>query len=147
MDAVIDRRRFGAYLLGVIPFGFALAAENAKGEVLKGKMIIGPKEDPAAETSDHGRVALSSDESNMKVLHDERINGFEMEARGHFTAPGRFQIDPQHTRALLVRDKDGKLKMITYWCDVCSIRTFMPGPCMCCQKYTDLDLRLPDDIG
>ena len=143
MDAVINRRRFGAYLLCAIPL---LGAENAKGEVLKGKMIIGPAQEPAAET-DQGRVALSSDESNMKVLHDERINGFAMEARGHFTAPGRFQIDPQHTRALLVRDKDGKLKMITYWCDVCSIRTFMPGPCMCCQKYTDLDLRLPDDIG
>jgi hypothetical protein len=124
-----------------------LAAESPKGETLRGKMIIGPKQNPAADTPDHGRVALTSDEPNMKVLHDERINGFQMESRGHFTAPGQFQIDPQHTRALLVRDHDGKLKMITYWCDVCSIRTFTPGPCMCCQKYTDVDLRSPDDIG
>ena len=68
-----------------------------------------------------------------------------MEARGHFTAPDKFLIDPQHTRALLVRD-GGKLKMITYWCDVCYIRAYAPGPCVCCQKDTDLDLRDLDDI-
>jgi predicted RNA-binding protein with PUA domain len=47
---------------------------------------------------------------------------------------------------MLLRDRDGRLKMVTYWCDICSIRTYIPGPCMCCQKYTDLDLRMPDDI-
>jgi len=79
------------------------------------------------------------------ILHDERVDGFQMEARGHFTAPDRFTIDPQHTRALLVRDH-GRLKMITYWCDVCGIRAYTPGPCVCCQKETTLDLRDPDDI-
>jgi hypothetical protein len=88
---------------------------------------------------------LDGDAPTRKVLHDPRVNGFEVEARGHFTAPDKFLIDPQHTRALLVRD-GGKLKMITYWCDVCYIRAYAPGPCVCCQKDTDLDLRDLDDI-
>ena len=79
------------------------------------------------------------------MLHDPRVNGFEVAARGHFTAPDKFLIDPQHTRALVVMD-GGKPKMITYWCGVCSIRAYVPGPCVCCQKDTDLELRDLDDI-
>jgi hypothetical protein len=35
----------------------------------------------------------------------------------------------------------GKRLFVTYWCDVCSIRTYTPGLCLCCRKETDLDLR------
>jgi hypothetical protein len=34
--------------------------------------------------------------------------------------------------------------MVTYWCEVCAIRTYTPGECMCCQENTELDLRDPD---
>ena len=121
------------------------AADNIKPETLRGKLIIQAGQAPAVETADHHRILLDGDAPTRKVLHDERVNGFEMEARGHFTAPGHFTIDPQHTRALLVRD-GGHLKMVTYWCDVCGIRAYTPGPCVCCQKETTLDLRDPDDI-
>jgi hypothetical protein len=146
MDAAFTRRSFAQSILALLPVGFAIAAESPKGETLHGKLILGPTQPPAAETPSQGRVLLDSDEANLKVLHDERINGLEMQARGHFTAPGHFQIDPQHTRSLLVRDHDGGFKMVTYWCDVCGIRAYTPGPCVCCQKYTDLDLRDPDNI-
>ena len=145
VEILIDRRTFAKLVLFGVPLTAAFAADHAKTETLRGKLIVGPSAGPAAETAE-GRIAIDGDEPNRKVLHDERINGFAFEARGHFTAPGHFLIDPQHTRALLVRDQDGKLKMITYWCDICSIRTYIPGPCMCCQKYTDLDLRPPEDI-
>jgi hypothetical protein len=146
MDAVHTRRGFARCLLALLPLGRAFAAEQPRGETLRGKLIVRSGQPPAADTPDHGRVLLDSDDANLKVLHDDRINGFEMEARGHFTAPGRFLIDAQHTRSLLVRDHDGRLKMVTYWCDVCGIRAYTPGPCVCCQKNTDLDLREPDDI-
>jgi hypothetical protein len=123
-----------------------LAATDIKSEVLRGKLILGADKDPVVETQDHRRIRLDGDTPTLKVLHDERVNGFEMEARGHFTAPDRFTVDPQHTRALLVRDGDGHLKMVTYWCDVCGIRAYTPGPCVCCQKETTLDLRDPNDI-
>ena len=31
--------------------------------------------------------------------------------------------------------------MVSYWCEVCSIRTFTPGVCMCCQDETAVDLK------
>jgi hypothetical protein len=63
----------------------------------------------------------------------------DFEALGHFTAVDRFMIDPIYQRAMFVH-KDGKRLLITYWCKVCYIRTYVPGNCRCCQKYTDLDL-------
>jgi hypothetical protein len=166
------------------------AAAAPKSETVRGKLVVGSGEAPMLETAERARIALDGDAPTRKVLHDPRVNGFEVSARGHFTAPGKFLIDPQHTRALVVLDGDaptrkvlhdprvngfevsarghftapgkflidpqhtralvvldgGKPKMITYWCDVCYIRAYAPGPCVCCQKDTDLDLRDMDDI-
>lgn len=129
-------------ILGVVSLH---AASTPKSETVHGKLVVRSGESPMLETEEHQRIVLDGDTPTRKVLHDPRVNGFEVEATGHFTAPGQFLIDPQHTRALLVRD-GGKLKMITYWCDVCYIRAYTPGPCVCCQKDTDLDLRDLDDI-
>ena len=106
-------------------------------------MAIHENAPATVETSDHQTITLSADDTISKVLTDQRLNGFEVEARGHYTAPNKFQIDASHTIPFLVR-KDGHLKMVTYWCDVCSIRDYTPGPCRCCQKETALDLRDPD---
>ena len=131
-------------LLAALACGFA--SDPVKSTTVRGKLIIRAGQPAVVETVEHQRITLDGDEPTRKILHDERVNGFEMEARGHFTAPDRFTIDPQHTRSLLVKDGDGHLKMITYWCDVCGIRAYAPGPCVCCQKETTLDLRDPDDI-
>ena len=128
---------------------FALAALSLsaadKTETIDGKLTVRAGAAPVLTTPSHKVIELDGDQPTRKVLHDERLNGFDAQATGHFTAPGKFLVDPQYKRALLIR-KDGKLKMVTYWCDVCGIRAYTPGPCVCCQKYTDLDLRDPDDI-
>ena len=98
---------------------------------------------PAIETPDHHVIFLDGDEPTKGVLNDKRLAGFDLEAKGHFISPDHFQVDPIHTQAMFVH-KDGHVKVITYWCDVCSIRRYTPGPCWCCQKETLLDLRDPD---
>ena len=121
------------------------AADKAPPETIRGKLIVREGKPPVIETAGHQLIQVDGDTPTHKVLNDTRVNGFEVQARGHFTGPDRFQVDPQHTHALLVHDH-GSLKMITYWCDVCSIRAYAPGPCVCCQKETTLELRDPDDI-
>jgi hypothetical protein len=122
------------------------AADKPKSaDIVHGKLIVSAGQPPAIETDEHQLIHLDGDQPTRKVLHDPRVNGFEVEAHGHFTAPGQFLLDPQHTRSLVVHDH-GKLKMITYWCDVCYIRAYAPGPCVCCQKDTEIDLRDLDDI-
>jgi hypothetical protein len=94
-------------------------------------------------TADHRKILLDGDETTRKVLADPRLNGFSIEAKGHFTSHDTFLLDPSHLRSLLVR-QDGKLKLITYFCEVCNIRAYVPGPCACCQRETVLELRDPD---
>jgi hypothetical protein len=123
---------------------FALfAAGSPSPDTLRGKLAIHENAPATVETPDHKTVTLDGDETTLKVLTDRRLNGFQIEAKGKFTAPGKFTIGPSYQHSLLVR-QNGKLKMITYWCDVCSIRDYTPGPCRCCQKETILDLRDPD---
>ena len=109
---------------------------------LRGKLVQTDGHAPAIETAGGKRVQLHGDEPTMGVLADKRLAGTDLEAVGHFDSPGKFEIDPIHTRALFVH-KDGKKLYVTYWCEVCYIRTYTPGICVCCQKYTDLDLRDP----
>jgi hypothetical protein len=125
--------------------GSAFAADLHPGETLRGKLVLADGKPPVLETAEHKLVTLDGDEPTRKVLGDQRLNGFEVEAKGRFTARDRFLIDPIHTHGMLVR-QDGKLKMVTYWCDTCSIRSFTPGPCVCCQKETTLDLVDPDKL-
>lgn len=136
-------------LLALAVFSLAAADKPADkpkaAETVHGRLIVRAGQPPAIETPEHQLVQLDGDQPTRKVLHDPRVNGFDVEAHGHFTAPGQFLIDPQHTRSLLVHDHD-KLKMITYWCDVCYIRAYAPGPCVCCQKDTEVELRDLDDI-
>jgi len=121
----------------------AFAADMGKSETINGKLVIVAGKPPQLITAAKLGIALDGDESTRKILGDQRLNGFDAQAQGHFTAPGKFLIDPIHTTALKVV-KDGHLKMITYYCDVCNLRAYTPGPCVCCQKETTLDLIDPD---
>src|SRR5579872_4970135 len=87
------------------------------GELLNGKLTVHPDGTATIEASGHKSIQLSGDETTTKVLADPRVNGFNVQVRGHFTAPDRFQIDPSFQHSLLVHS-EGKLKLITYWCDV-----------------------------
>jgi len=127
-------------MLAAVP---AIAADLHPSDTLRGKLVLRDGQPPAVETAERKLVILDGDEPTRKVLGDQRLNGFEVEAKGRFSAADRFLIDPIHTRALLVR-QGGKLRMVTYWCDLCSIRSYTPGPCVCCQRETTLELRDPD---
>ncbi len=137
MMGSVKRRSF-------LPLLFALPALAIEpdAESVRGKLM----DVPAVRTSDGGTVALSGDDPTMLVLRDKRLAGMDLEIHGHKSAPGQFTIDKIHTRSLFAY-QDGKKRMITYWCDVCYIRTFSPGPCWCCQEDTRLDLIDPDTVG
>ena len=85
-------------------------------------------------------VKLKSDKDTELVLRDKRVPAERFEVLGRAVPPDAFQINGIHTRSLFVH-QNGKRLMVTYWCDVCYIRTYSPGNCWCCQKDTDLDLR------
>lgn len=115
-----------------------LHAGSVPGLSIRGKLVLTDGK-PTLELPNHKSIALHGDDATLGVLNDKRLAGSDLEAIGHFESPDHFEVDPIHLKALFVH-QDGKKFQITYWCDVCYIRTYTPGPCWCCQKYTDLDL-------
>ena len=129
------RRQF----TGCLTVGLATLARAAERSLqsLRGKLAPGPK---PSLTSQQGPTQLTGDAATMLVLGDQRLAGFDFEAIGEPAGePGIFRVGPLHKRAMFVH-QGGKRLLITYWCAVCSIRTFTPGVCMCCQDETAVDL-------
>lgn len=137
----INRRSFVAGVLTLVP---ALPLK-ADGSALRGKLSKGPDGKPALQIGNGTFVAVTGDEDTTGVLNDERLAGMDFEAIGKYSAPGQFSINPIHTHALYVY-KEGKRLMVTYWCDVCAIRTYTPGLCWCCRENTAVDLRDPATV-
>ncbi len=120
------------------------ATANVAGIPIRGTLTQTQDKQPALDMGKGKLVRLEGDEATVAVVKDQRLAGADFEAIGHFTSPDHFAVDPITSPSMFVY-KDGKRKRITYWCDVCYIRTYSPGPCWCCQKYTDLDLQDADD--
>jgi hypothetical protein len=114
----------------------ALIASERK--VLRGKLLEGQKLEVG------GRVfQLASDVPVGKVLDDERLIGGELEVQGEPAGEGKFKVDEIHTSPLYVYVKGERLG-VSYWCEICYIRTYTPGKCVCCQEYTKLDPKDPN---
>ena len=132
----MTRRQFTA-AFGTLP---ALAfGEEAAPVTVRGKLTQAPGQDPVI-VSEGRRIRLEGDEQTSGVLRDERLNDIDFEVIGHWDGTDKLKILPIHKRALFVH-KDGKRLYVTYWCDICAIRTYTPGVCWCCQDQTALDLK------
>jgi hypothetical protein len=135
------RRRF----LVLLPCtAAALLGADTTGTPFRGKLVKGPGDKPALQTSDGKLLLLNGDADTLGVLKDNRLAGADFEVLG--TESGdTVAINPIYTAALFAY-KDGKRLRVTYWCDVCAIRTYTPGLCWCCREDTALDLRDPDTV-
>lgn len=102
-----------------------------------------PGDTPRLRGADGREWTLEADEASMAVLRDERVQVELFEAVGTLAPPSRFRIDPIHRKAMFVV-RGGTPLVITYWCEVCAIRTYSPGKCQCCQEETALDPRAPE---
>ena len=95
---------------------------------------------PVLKTQDGEAVALEGVSDALKVLLDKRLEGMDLGVAGQRVGKRRFRIGPFNKKTMWV-NREGKRYLITYWCPVCSIRAYTPGPCQCCQEYTELDLQ------
>ena len=94
-------RRLHFILLAIftsLSFADSPKAAEAPAATVHGKLMQREGQTPAVETADKKLVILQGDGSTEHVLHDNRLAGLDLEAKGHFTAPDHFQVDPFHTR-------------------------------------------------
>lgn len=98
---------------------------------------------PVLKTPAGALIRLEGDAPTRSVLADPRLHGRRLEVLGKLQAPDRFEVGPIHLKSMYVVEGNRRL-LISYWCDVCAIRTYTPGKCQCCQEETALDLRPAD---
>lgn len=129
----MHRRSFFPIALSWLPLSAFSLVESIQGTLLlaSGK--------PLLET-ENKKTLLSGDEPTMGVLLDKRVRGLLFQLCGKLEGSGIFNVGPIHTKSMVVLKNNQKL-FVTYWCDICSIRTYTPGICWCCQEETELDLR------
>ena len=127
-------------LLPLLAFACACFAESSTAPTVRGKLTQRDGKPPALATAQGKLIVLDGDPDTLGVLKDKRLAGADVELRGRFTGPDAFKVDEIHHRSMHVH-KDGKKLLVSYWCDVCSIRTYTPGICWCCQEDTALQLR------
>jgi hypothetical protein len=125
-------------------FGFAAAARAANGKLPEGNDVVrGRFETPGVLTTPQGKkITLTGDDPTKLVLNDKRLNGMDVEVVGVRQGDG-FSINPIHLRGVWVY-RGGERLMVTYWCDICYIRTYSPGECWCCQEDTRFDPKDPN---
>jgi hypothetical protein len=109
---------------------------------VRGRLLQEDQAASAIKTPDGRIIRLKGDRETIAVLHDARLSSDDFEAIGQWAGAEEFEINPIHLRAMFVY-RGGKRLVITYWCAICSIRSYSPGRCVCCQEETDLDPRDP----
>lgn len=132
------RRRLFITLLPAVPLTLRGEARPA----LRGRLRQDSALPAALLTAQGEAVLLEGDRESMAVLGDDRLKNDEFELHGEMVQRGRFRVDAIHNRAIFVWRKGRKL-VVTYWCEVCSIRAWTPGKCQCCQDEMALDPRDP----
>ncbi|HXJ94285.1 MAG TPA: hypothetical protein VMT20_15665 [Terriglobia bacterium] len=114
------------------------SAQLASLATLEGKLIITEGEGLRLATPG-GDIAVTSD--NPQLLHtlqDTRLAGRQVKLEGRRKPDGAFNA----SQIVVVRD--GKLYRLRYYCHVCNIPATEPGPCVCCQRPTELE-EIPAD--
>jgi hypothetical protein len=118
------------------------ASAPASSEI-RGKLIQ-PDSGPVSLVTGSTKIEIRADKDSESILRDRRLAPLEIALHGHAVDATHFRLDPFFLKPINAV-KDGKEMLVTYYCDVCSIRYYTPGRCVCCQEETRVDLH--DESG
>lgn len=109
------------------------AAQLQKTSALQGRLVVSDAAGLRLSTSSGDIAVTSSNPQLLHTLQDSRLHGREVRLEGERTPSGQLNV----SHILVVRD--GKLYRLRYYCHVCNIPATEPGPCVCCQRPTELE--------
>jgi hypothetical protein len=67
-------------------------------------------------------------DSSTAVFTDERVRARDLQVTARLNANKRLEL----IKVQSIRE--GKLYDVYYFCEICNIRAYAPGPCPCCRK-------------
>lgn len=127
-----------ALAIPAFPATAAGAPAAAKSTEIRGKLVQ-PENGPVSLDTGSGKLEIKADKDSTMILRDTRLAPLTIALHGHPIDATHFQLDP-FFRKPIYAVKNGKELLVTYYCDVCSIRYYTPGRCVCCQQETRVDL-------
>lgn len=80
-------------------------------------------------TEDKRIYTLLRTKLSEALFADRVLRGKELLLKGK-VYPGTQVLDVTLMRSI----KDGRVHDLYYWCDICAIKSVVPGTCMCCQE-------------
>ncbi len=125
----------GCFLISLALFGSPAFGQNHEAKtplVLQGKLLSVSGTAPILRASGKDYSLAGKTPYLFHTLQDERLLNREVRLEGRMRPDGVMEV----TRLYTLRD--GKLYKVRYYCEVCNIEALEPGPCVCCQKPTDL---------
>ncbi|HEV2177459.1 MAG TPA: hypothetical protein VGW33_09705 [Terriglobia bacterium] len=125
----------GAHNSGAQESGRITGAVN----ILEGRLLASG----AAPVLNTGSREVRLGSTSLYLLHtlaDPRLAKRDVRLQGVMAADGTFQAEHLWTV------KDGKLYKVRYYCHVCNIAAIEPGPCVCCQRPTELEEIPVDEV-
>jgi hypothetical protein len=133
-------------LSSLLTVGRAEAADQAKDQasklVLRGRIVcLDPAGAARAQCNEGDRFALLAGGKLYTFLAEDAATGMftdsrvrERELQITALARSRDQMEIIKVHSL----KQGKLYDIYYFCEVCNITAYVPGPCTCCREEMEL---------
>jgi hypothetical protein len=85
------------------------------------------------KTSDGKRFAFLAGDGQVSVFSDSRVRQRDLQITANRYPDDRLEVIKVQSV------KDGKLYDLYYFCELCNITAFGPGPCPCCRN--DLEFR------
>lgn len=111
----------------------ATGRDGRRSDSVQGKLVNG-QDGTLRVATPSGEVAVtSSDSSILHTLQDPRMNGREVRLEGRRDSASA--LDVAHVFTV----RDGRVFRLRFYCHVCNIPATEPGPCVCCQRWTDLE--------
>ncbi len=105
---------------------------DAPSATITGKLVMVDKT-PVLQVDGKEIRLVSNDEYAPLILRDERLLSHTLHLEGQWKEQGRvFEVAHIHDV------KQGKEFRIAYYCSICNIWAFKPGPCVCCLQPVEL---------
>jgi hypothetical protein len=129
---VAGARGFAAAPEQVVIRGRAVCLDDAGERYATGaKCEDDPSGGWALESKDGALHRLSPEDTRVAMLGDVRVRSHELQIVAWRYEDGRLAIVHLYTVV------DGKRHDPYYYCPICAIRAYAPGPCWCCGRPFD----------
>jgi hypothetical protein len=93
-------------------------------------------------TEDGEYYTLLETKLSVALFKDPLLKSRQLRLKGR-VYPGTRVLDV----TLIQSVKEGRIHDVYYWCDICSIKSVVPGECMCCQQEVEYREQPSDTPG